>query len=59
MMTETILDKLPVWLLYGGTVLLLLGGSEIGFRLGMWRKARMSEGEKEIRDDEFCILNKA
>ena len=46
MMTETILDKLPVWLLYGGTVLLLLGGSEIGFRLGMWRKARMSEGEK-------------
>ena len=46
MLTETILDQCPVWLLYGGTVLLLLGASELGFRLGTWRRARMSEGEK-------------
>lgn len=46
MLTETILDRCPVWLLYVGTALVLLAGSEIGFRLGVWRKARRSEGDK-------------
>ena len=46
MLTETILDRLPVWLLYGGTVLLLLAASELGFRLGKRRRANMSDGEK-------------
>ena len=46
MLTETLLDRSPVWLIYAGTVLLLLAGNEIGFRLGTWRRARMPEGEK-------------
>lgn len=36
MLAESLLDRSPVWLLYGGTVLLLLFGNEIGFRLGTW-----------------------
>ncbi len=35
-----------MWLLYAGTVLLLLAGNETGFRLGRWRRGRMPEGEK-------------
>jgi hypothetical protein len=46
MLTETILDRLPVWLLYSGTVLLLLAASELGFRLGIRRRKNMSDGEK-------------
>lgn len=46
MLSETFLDLSPVWLLYAGTVLLLLAGNEIGFRLGRWRRAHMPEGEK-------------
>jgi hypothetical protein len=46
MLPEALLDRCPVWLLYGSTVLLLLVGNEIGFRLGRWRRARMPEGEK-------------
>jgi hypothetical protein len=46
MLSETLLDHSPVWLLYAGTVLLLLAGNEIGFRLGTWRRAHMAEGEK-------------
>jgi hypothetical protein len=46
MLSEGLLDRSPVWLLYLGTVLLLLGGNEIGFRLGRWRRAGMPEGEK-------------
>jgi len=46
MLSETILDHSPVWLLYAGTVLLLLAGNEVGFRLGTWRRAHMPEGEK-------------
>ena len=46
MLTETIIDQTPVWLLYTLTVLLLFGGSELGYRLGGWRRKRMSEGEK-------------
>ena len=45
-MPETFLDQSPVWLLYAGTVLLLLAGNEAGFRLGGWRRGRMPEGEK-------------
>jgi hypothetical protein len=45
-MAETVLDHSPVWLLYAGTVLLLLAGNEIGFRLGLWRRSHMPEGEK-------------
>jgi hypothetical protein len=46
MLTETLFDGIPVWLLYAGTVLLLLAASELGFRLGRWRKQATSEGEK-------------
>jgi hypothetical protein len=46
MLSGGLLDRSPVWLLYGGTVLLLLAGNEIGFRLGLWRRAHMPEGEK-------------
>ena len=45
-MPETFLDTSPVWLLYAGTVLLLLAGNETGFRLGRWRRGHMPEGEK-------------
>jgi hypothetical protein len=45
-LSETVLDRTPVWLLYAGTVLLLLAGNEIGFRLGIWRRKHMPEGEK-------------
>ena len=46
MLSETVLDHSPVWLVYAGTVLLLLAGNEVGFRLGTWRRAHMPEGEK-------------
>ena len=46
MLNETILDHSPVWLIYAGTVLLLLAGNETGFRLGTWRRRHMPEGEK-------------
>jgi hypothetical protein len=45
-LSETLLDRSPVWLIYAGTVLLLLAGNEIGYRIGVWRRARMPEGEK-------------
>lgn len=46
MINETMLDQSPMWLLYGGTVLLLLTGSELGFRVGTRHRARAPEGEK-------------
>lgn len=46
MLSETILDQIPVWLLYVATVMLLLGGSEFGFRLGTWLRAGKPEGAK-------------
>ena len=46
MLSETLLDRSPVWLIFAGTVLLLLAGNEIGFRFGMWRREHMPEGEK-------------
>jgi len=46
MLTDTLLDKAPILLLFGGTVLLLLAASEVGYRMGVWRRKRMSEGEK-------------
>lgn len=46
MLTDTILDRTPVWLIYAGTVLLLFAGNELGFRLGRWRRATMPEAEK-------------
>ena len=46
MLTETILDQIPVWLLYGVTVVLLFGGSEFGFRLGKWLRSGKSDSEK-------------
>jgi hypothetical protein len=45
-MPEAFLDSSPVWLLYAGTVLVLLAGNEAGFRLGLWRRGRMPEGDK-------------
>jgi len=44
--TETILDQCPVWLLFVGTILLLFVGSEIGFRAGAWQHSRRAEGDK-------------
>jgi hypothetical protein len=46
MFAEAVLDHSPVWLIYCGTVLLLLAGNEMGFRLGIWRRKHMPEGEK-------------
>jgi hypothetical protein len=46
MLTETSLDRTPLWLLYAGTVLLLLAGGEIGYRLGAWHRARRPDGDK-------------
>jgi hypothetical protein len=46
MLTETFLDHSPVLLLYLVTVVLLLMGVEIGFRVGRRRRAAMQEGEK-------------
>jgi hypothetical protein len=45
-MPESFLDTSPVWLIYAGTILLLLAGNEAGFRIGRWRRTRMPEGEK-------------
>jgi hypothetical protein len=44
--TEYLLDRSPIWLIYPLTVLLLLLGNEIGFRVGTRRRQHMSEGEK-------------
>ena len=46
MLSETFFDKAPIWLFYAGTVLLLLGGSELGFRIGLRRRAVIQEGHK-------------
>jgi hypothetical protein len=46
MLAESLLDQSSVWLLYAGTVLLLLVANEVGYRLGRWRRTRMPEGEK-------------
>lgn len=46
MLTERLLDHSPVWLLFAATLLLLLAGNEVGFRLGRWRRLHMPEGEK-------------
>jgi len=46
MLTEAIFDRTHVLFLFVGTVLLLLAASELGYRLGLWRRKRMSEGEK-------------
>jgi hypothetical protein len=45
-MNESLLDRSHVLLLYVGTVLLLLAGNEVGYRVGRWRRTRMPEGEK-------------
>jgi hypothetical protein len=46
MLTETLMDRTPLWLLYAGTVLLLLLGSEIGYRLGYRQKTLRPEGDR-------------
>lgn len=46
MLTETLLDRTPIWLLFTGTVLLLLVGSEIGYRLGVWQRAHRPDSDK-------------
>ena len=45
-MPEGLLDRSHVVLLYAGTVLLLLAGNELGYRMGRWRRQHMPEGEK-------------
>jgi len=41
-----LLDKLPLWAMFGLTVVLVLASVEIGFRLGTWRhKVRVEEKE--------------
>jgi hypothetical protein len=46
MLTETFLDRIPIWLLYLGTVTFLLAGCELGYRLSTWHKATRTDGEK-------------
>ena len=45
-MKETVFDQMPLWLLFVGTAVLLFGGSQAGFRLGAWQRARRSEDDK-------------
>ena len=46
MISENLLDQTPVLILFAATVLLLLAGSELGYRLGLWRRKSMTDGEK-------------
>ena len=46
MLTETFLDRIPIWLLYLGTVTFLLAGCELGYRVSTWHKATRTDGEK-------------
>ena len=46
MLTERLLDRTPVWLLYVGTVLLLFAASEIGFRIAVWQATRKPQGDR-------------
>lgn len=46
MLTQNVFDHIPAWLLFLGTALLLLAASEVGYRIGLWRRKKMSEGEK-------------
>jgi hypothetical protein len=46
MLTERLLDRTPVWLLYAGTALLLFAASEIGFRIAVWHAARKPPGDR-------------
>lgn len=41
-----ILDQLPLWAVYVGTVVTVLLIAEIGFRIGMWRQRRDPSSEK-------------
>lgn len=42
-----ILDKLPVWAVYVGTVALLVVAAEIGFRIGLWLQNRDPEATRK------------
>ncbi len=46
MLTERLLDRTPVWLLYAGTALLLFAASEIGFRIAVWHATRKPQGDR-------------
>jgi hypothetical protein len=46
MLPERLLDHAPVWLLYLGTVLWLLAGNELGYRLGRRRRSGAPDGDK-------------
>ena len=41
-----ILDKLPIWAVYVGTVVVVLIAAEIGFRIGMWLQRRDPDSGK-------------
>jgi hypothetical protein len=46
MFSDRLLDTAPLIVLFLGTVALLFGASEIGFRIGAWTAARRGEGDK-------------
>jgi len=46
MFSQHLIDHTPVLLLFVATMILLLVGSEVGYRLGRWRQKRNVEGEK-------------
>jgi hypothetical protein len=46
MLTERLLDRTPVLLLYAGTALLLFAASEIGFRIAVWHATRSPPGDR-------------
>ena len=46
MLSETMLDRIPVWLLYVAIVVVLMAGKEIGYRVGLRRRATLDEGKR-------------
>jgi len=46
LLTERLVDRTPVWLLYAGTALLLFAASEIGFRIAVWHATRKPPGDR-------------
>jgi hypothetical protein len=46
MIHATMLDHLPLWLLYAATAALLYAASEAGFRIGCWHRTRRAESDR-------------
>jgi hypothetical protein len=46
MIHGTMLDHVPLWLLYAATAAALYAASEIGYRVGCWHRARRAETDR-------------